>query len=84
VASRAVVVPAGRDLGLDYWIFGLTLSDENARDKARRAADRGGWSVTAAARPRLARVGVLRAGEAMSLPPRLQDLSLCVPKLAFI
>jgi hypothetical protein len=49
-----------------------------------RSADRGGWSVAAAARPRRARVGALRTGEAMSVPPRLQDPTLCVPKLAFI
>jgi hypothetical protein len=31
VASGAVVVPAGRDLDLDYGIFGLTLSDEEGQ-----------------------------------------------------
>jgi hypothetical protein len=31
VASGAVVVPASRDLDLDYWIFGLTLSDEEGQ-----------------------------------------------------
>jgi hypothetical protein len=31
VASGAVVVPAGRDLDLDYWIFGITLSDEEGQ-----------------------------------------------------
>lgn len=29
VASGPVVVPASRDL--DYWIFGLTLSDEEGQ-----------------------------------------------------
>jgi hypothetical protein len=28
VASGAVIVSASRDLDLDYWAFGLTLSDE--------------------------------------------------------
>lgn len=31
VASGAVVVPAGRGLDLDYWVFGLTLSDEEGQ-----------------------------------------------------
>jgi len=31
VASGAVVVSAGRDLDLDYWISGLTLSDEEGQ-----------------------------------------------------
>jgi hypothetical protein len=31
VASGAVVVLAGRDLDLDYWIFGLTQSDEEGQ-----------------------------------------------------
>jgi hypothetical protein len=31
VASGAVVVPASRYLDLDYWIFGLTLSDEEGQ-----------------------------------------------------
>jgi hypothetical protein len=31
VASGAVVAPASRDLDLDYWIFGLTLSDEEGQ-----------------------------------------------------
>ena len=31
VASGAVVVSAGRDLDLDYGIFGLTLSDEEGQ-----------------------------------------------------
>jgi hypothetical protein len=31
VASSAVAVPASRDPDLDYWIFGLTLSDEEGQ-----------------------------------------------------
>jgi hypothetical protein len=31
VAFGAVVVPAGRGLDLDYWVFGLTLSDEEGQ-----------------------------------------------------
>jgi hypothetical protein len=31
VASGAVVVPARRELDLDYWIFSLTLSDDEAQ-----------------------------------------------------
>jgi hypothetical protein len=42
VTSVGVVVPVSRDLDLDYRIFGLTLSDEEGRDNARRAAGRRG------------------------------------------
>jgi hypothetical protein len=31
VASGAVVAPASRNLDLDYWIFGLALSDEEGQ-----------------------------------------------------
>jgi hypothetical protein len=31
VAAGAVIVPASRDLDLDYWTFGLTLSDEEGQ-----------------------------------------------------
>jgi hypothetical protein len=29
--TGAVVVPATRDFDLDYWVFGLTLSDEEGQ-----------------------------------------------------